>query len=141
MDARRSSLPLGRECPRPGSEWVVFNAIAEHFAYGWRYTTRTNQVQRSFEDTSLKQRALELVMAAELSEYTGTERSDVGYCVPSDDLTHSPYAFQFFRHNTGRRCESWGRHIHAALYGESMLNFVPTLAFGREDTATRQLHL
>ena len=29
-----------------------------------RYTTRTSQVQRSFEDTSLKQRALELVSAA-----------------------------------------------------------------------------
>ena len=48
----------------PGSKWVAFNAIAEHLDYGRRYTTRTNQVQRSFEDTSLKQRALELVAAA-----------------------------------------------------------------------------
>jgi len=48
----------------PGSKWVAFNAIAEHLDYGRRYTTRTNQVQRSFEDTSLKQRALELVSAA-----------------------------------------------------------------------------
>jgi len=48
----------------PGSKWVAFNAIAEHLDYGRRYTTRTNQVQRSFEDASLKQRALELVSAA-----------------------------------------------------------------------------
>jgi phage/plasmid-like protein (TIGR03299 family) len=48
----------------PGSKWVAFNAIAEHLDYGRRYTTRTNQMQRSFEDTSIKQRALELVMAA-----------------------------------------------------------------------------
>lgn len=48
----------------PASKWVAFNAIAEHLDYGRRYTTRTNQVQRSFEDTSLKQRALELVAAA-----------------------------------------------------------------------------
>jgi phage/plasmid-like protein (TIGR03299 family) len=48
----------------PGTKWVAFNAIAEHLDYGRRYTARTNQVQRSFEDTSLKQRALELVRAA-----------------------------------------------------------------------------
>jgi elongation factor P hydroxylase len=48
----------------PGSKWVAFNAIAEHLDYGRRYTTRTNQVQRSFEDTSLKQRALELIVSA-----------------------------------------------------------------------------
>ena len=48
----------------PGSKWVAFNAIAEHLDYGRRYTSRTSQVQRSFEDTSLKQRALELVVAA-----------------------------------------------------------------------------
>ena len=48
----------------PGTKWVAFNAIAEHLDYGRRYTSRTNQVQRSFEDTSLKQRALELVSAA-----------------------------------------------------------------------------
>jgi elongation factor P hydroxylase len=40
------------------------NAIAEHLDYGRRYTARTNQVQRSFEDTALKQRALDLVLAA-----------------------------------------------------------------------------
>jgi len=48
----------------PGTKWVAFNAIAEHLDYGRRYTSRTNQVQRSFEDTSLKQRALDLVLAA-----------------------------------------------------------------------------
>ena len=48
----------------PGSKWTAFNAIAEQFDYGRRYTSRTNQVQRSFEDTALKQRALELVAAA-----------------------------------------------------------------------------
>ena len=48
----------------PASKWTAFNAIAEHLDYGRRYTTRTNQVQRSFEDTSLKQRALDLIAAA-----------------------------------------------------------------------------
>ena len=48
----------------PGTKWTAFNAVAEHLDYGRRYTTRTNQVQRSFEDTALKQRALELVVAA-----------------------------------------------------------------------------
>lgn len=48
----------------PGSKWVAFSAIAEHLDYGQRYSARTNQVQRSLEDTSLKQRALELVIAA-----------------------------------------------------------------------------
>ena len=48
----------------PGSKWTALNAIAEHLDYGRWYTTRTNQMQRSFEDTSLKQRALELVAAA-----------------------------------------------------------------------------
>jgi hypothetical protein len=48
----------------PGSKWVAFNAIAQHLDHGRRCTTRSNQVQRSFEDTSLKQRALELVTAA-----------------------------------------------------------------------------
>ena len=45
-------------------KWTAFNAIAEHLDYGRRYTGRTNQVQRSFEDISVKQRALELVTAA-----------------------------------------------------------------------------
>ena len=48
----------------PGTKWTAFNAVAEHLDYGRRYTTRTSQVQRSFEDTALKQRALDLVVAA-----------------------------------------------------------------------------
>jgi phage/plasmid-like protein (TIGR03299 family) len=48
----------------PGTQWVAINAIAEHLDFGRRYTARTNQVQRSFEDTALKQRALDLVLAA-----------------------------------------------------------------------------
>jgi len=48
----------------PGTKWVALNAIAEHLDYGRRYSTRTNQVQRSFEDASRKQRALELICAA-----------------------------------------------------------------------------
>jgi hypothetical protein len=48
----------------PGTKWIALNAIAEHLDYGRRYTARTNQVQRSFEDTALKQRALDLVLAA-----------------------------------------------------------------------------
>ena len=48
----------------PGTKWTAFNAIAEHLDYGRRYTARTNQVQRSFEDTALKQRALDFVVAA-----------------------------------------------------------------------------
>ncbi|MBV9194654.1 MAG: hypothetical protein JO168_10965 [Solirubrobacterales bacterium] len=48
----------------PGSKWTAFNALAEHLNYGRRYTTRTSQIQRSFEDTGLKQRALALVINA-----------------------------------------------------------------------------
>ena len=47
-----------------GTKWTAFNAIAEHLDYGRRYTARTNQVPRSFEDTVIKQRALDLVVAA-----------------------------------------------------------------------------
>jgi elongation factor P hydroxylase len=48
----------------PVTKLVACNAIAEHLDYGRRYTSLTNQVQRSFEDTGIKQRALELVLAA-----------------------------------------------------------------------------
>jgi hypothetical protein len=61
-----------------GTRWVAWPAIAEHLDDGRRYTSRTNQVHRSFEDTSLKRRALELIAAArciagrrELSAWTG----------------------------------------------------------------------
>jgi hypothetical protein len=43
---------------------VAFSAIAEHFDYGRPYTTRSNEVQRSFEHISVKQRAPELVAGA-----------------------------------------------------------------------------
>jgi hypothetical protein len=48
----------------PGTKSVALNAIAEHLDHGRRYTSQTNQVQRSFEDSALKERALELVLAA-----------------------------------------------------------------------------
>jgi phage/plasmid-like protein (TIGR03299 family) len=48
----------------PGSKWCAVNAIAEFSDFGRRYTRRSNQVQRSFEDTQLKQRGLELVVGA-----------------------------------------------------------------------------
>jgi hypothetical protein len=48
----------------PGTKCVAFNAIAEHLDFGRRYASRTNQVQRSFKDAALKQRALDLVLAA-----------------------------------------------------------------------------
>ncbi|MGO9753860.1 MAG: hypothetical protein ACLP8S_20045 [Solirubrobacteraceae bacterium] len=38
--------------------------VAEQLDYGRRYSTRTNQVQRSFEDTAITPRALDLVLAA-----------------------------------------------------------------------------
>jgi hypothetical protein len=60
--ASRASAAEDGEYPLDG-KWVAFNAIAKHLDYGRRYTRRTNQVQRSFEDTALKQRALELVLA------------------------------------------------------------------------------
>jgi hypothetical protein len=47
----------------PGTKWCAANAIAEYADFGRRYTKRSNQVQRSFEDTQLKQRGLELVLA------------------------------------------------------------------------------
>jgi hypothetical protein len=47
----------------PGSKWCAANAIAEYADFGRRYTRRSNQVQRSFEDTQLKQRGLELLLA------------------------------------------------------------------------------
>ena len=60
----------------PASKWVAFSAIAEHLGYGRRYTTRSNQVHRSFEDTAFKQRALDLVMTAEHSGGASNLRQD-----------------------------------------------------------------
>jgi phage/plasmid-like protein (TIGR03299 family) len=48
----------------PGSKWCAANAIAEYADFGRRYTRRSDQVQRSFEDTQLKQRGFELLLHA-----------------------------------------------------------------------------
>jgi elongation factor P hydroxylase len=47
-----------------GSKWCAANAIAEYADFGRRHTRRSHQVQRSFEDTQLKQRGLELLLEA-----------------------------------------------------------------------------
>jgi phage/plasmid-like protein (TIGR03299 family) len=48
----------------PHSKWCAWNAIAEHQDHERRVTRRSNQMVRSFEDLSVKQRALELLIAA-----------------------------------------------------------------------------
>lgn len=48
----------------PGTAWTLLNAMCEHADYGRRYTVRTSQVARSFEDSALKDEALQLVTAA-----------------------------------------------------------------------------
>lgn len=48
----------------PGTKWCAANALAEFCDFGRRYTTKTDQVQRSFEDQALKQRGLDLVLTA-----------------------------------------------------------------------------
>lgn len=47
----------------PGTKWAAVNAIGEYADWERRQTKRTNQIARSFEDTDLKQRGLELVLA------------------------------------------------------------------------------
>jgi len=48
----------------PGTKWCAANAVAEYADWYRRYTVRTDQMARSFEDHDLKQRGLELVLAA-----------------------------------------------------------------------------
>lgn len=48
----------------PGTAWALVNAIGEYADFGRRVTKRTNQMARSFEDQNLKQRGLDLVLAA-----------------------------------------------------------------------------
>lgn len=48
----------------PGTKWTAVNAIAEYADHARRETARTNKVARSFEDTELKTRGLQLVRAA-----------------------------------------------------------------------------
>jgi hypothetical protein len=62
----------------PGMKWCAVNAIAEYADYGRRYTRRGNQVQRSFEDTHLKQRGLELATQSERIAWTIPLRASGG---------------------------------------------------------------
>jgi phage/plasmid-like protein (TIGR03299 family) len=48
----------------PGTKWCAANAVAEYADWFRRYTIRTDQMARSFEDQGLKQRGLALVEAA-----------------------------------------------------------------------------
>lgn len=48
----------------PGTKWCAANAIAEYSDWGRRTTQATDQVYRSFNDGSLKQKGLKLVLAA-----------------------------------------------------------------------------
>lgn len=48
----------------PGTKWCAANAVAEWADWNRRYTKKTDQMARSFEDQKLKQRGLELVLAA-----------------------------------------------------------------------------
>lgn len=48
----------------PGTKWCAANAVAEYSDWFRRYTNRTDQMARSFEDHSVKQKGLELVIAA-----------------------------------------------------------------------------
>jgi hypothetical protein len=51
----------------PGAERAL-TAIAEHLDHGRRDTARTNEIKRSCEDASRKQRALELICAARATQ-------------------------------------------------------------------------
>jgi hypothetical protein len=65
LDLFRGQGPVGDTTGNsPGTKWAAANAIAEFSDFGRRYTKRTDQVQRSFEDTGSKQRGLELVLGA-----------------------------------------------------------------------------
>ena len=52
----RAATPIDTAGNSRGSKRVAINAIAEHLDCGRRYTTRTNQMQRLFEDTVPKRR-------------------------------------------------------------------------------------
>jgi phage/plasmid-like protein (TIGR03299 family) len=47
-----------------GTKWCAFQSVVEYADYGRRYTVKSNQVARSFEDSALKEQALALVRAA-----------------------------------------------------------------------------
>lgn len=46
----------------PKTKWAGWNAIAEYADWCRRYTKRTNQMSRSFEDQELKNKALEILV-------------------------------------------------------------------------------
>lgn len=48
----------------PGTKWCAVNAVSEFYDWHRRYTAKTDQMFRSFEDQDLKQRALDLIVAA-----------------------------------------------------------------------------
>ena len=65
LDIFRGQGPAGDTTGNsPGTRWAAANAIAEFSDFGRRYTKRTDQMQRSFEQGQLKQAGLELVLAA-----------------------------------------------------------------------------
>jgi phage/plasmid-like protein (TIGR03299 family) len=65
MDLFRGDGPNGDTVGNsPQTKWCAANAVAEYADWYRRYTTRTDQMSRSFEDSTLKQRGLELVVAA-----------------------------------------------------------------------------
>jgi hypothetical protein len=59
---RAGRYRLRGRCPRERDPGVARNAVCEQLDYGRRY--RSNQVQRSFENTAVNQQALEVVMGA-----------------------------------------------------------------------------
>lgn len=48
----------------PETKWTAYGAVGEFADWHRRYTKNTDQVRRSFEDTSLKDRGLDLVLKA-----------------------------------------------------------------------------
>lgn len=48
----------------PGTKWTAVNAIGEYCDWNRRYTKNSDQMQRSFEDQTPKQRGYDLVLSA-----------------------------------------------------------------------------
>ena len=65
IDLFTGSSPTGDTTGNsPGTKWCAANAVAEYADWFRRYTVRTDQMARSFEDQSIKQRGLDLVRSA-----------------------------------------------------------------------------
>ena len=76
----------------PGTKWTAYQRNAGHHDFGRLYTTRTSQVQRSFEDTSPKQRARRRasVGPSTSTETRGTRRHSSGSRVdPARAVAHT----------------------------------------------------